>query len=332
MVTPTGIGRRLISETPLAVVDIETTGLYPGGDRVVELAIVRIDPGESPKLILDTLINPRRRVSATEIHGITDQDVADAPVFEEIAGNAVDALTDCVFASYNVYFDTKFLQDELSRAGVSGFPPYMCLMYLRPMLGLGSRCSLDDACRAHGIDRKGSHQAAVDALSAVSLWQLYRESLRERGIKTFGDIAKLKAYKFVDSFSIDPISRSMAASLRHATRLKSRSAFSPTAMRSSARDPREYLLREYWDALTAALADLTLTDDEIRYLDAKREALKLRQDELRWLHARAFSGIISDMSQDHAISAEEADTLQRVADGLRKLGWAPGDAPGVGVE
>ena len=67
--------------------DIETTGLYPGGDRIVELAVVRIEPNEAPRLVLDTLVNPKRRVAATEIHGITDADVADAPPFEEIAGN-----------------------------------------------------------------------------------------------------------------------------------------------------------------------------------------------------------------------------------------------------
>jgi DNA polymerase III epsilon subunit-like protein len=85
---------------------------------VIELAVVRIEPNEKPHLVLDTLINPSRRVAATEIHGITDRDVADAPHFEEIAGNVASAISGSVFASYNVYFDIKFLQEELSRVGI----------------------------------------------------------------------------------------------------------------------------------------------------------------------------------------------------------------------
>lgn len=82
------IATRAIRETPIAIVDTETTGLYPGGDRVIEIAVVRSEPGEDPKLVVDTLINPRRPVSATEIHGITDEDVADAPPFAGISARA----------------------------------------------------------------------------------------------------------------------------------------------------------------------------------------------------------------------------------------------------
>src|SRR5919106_4110993 len=141
-----GILNQSIAETPIAIVDTETTGLYPGGDRVIEIAVVRADPGQEPKVWLDTLINPRRPVAATEIHGISDEDVADAPTFEDVAPAVVDALCGSVFASYNVYFDARFIREELRRVGMRAFPPHLCLMYLRPMLGLGRKCSLRDAC------------------------------------------------------------------------------------------------------------------------------------------------------------------------------------------
>ncbi len=82
-----GIQDRPVARTPIAVFDFETTGLNPGYDRVIEVSVIRIDPGRSPRLVLDTLVNPRRRVAATEIHSITDADVADAPEFGEIAGD-----------------------------------------------------------------------------------------------------------------------------------------------------------------------------------------------------------------------------------------------------
>src|SRR5262245_14174544 len=60
-----------IADTPVAVLDFETTGLRPGPDRVVEVAVVRIDPGQPPRVVLDTLVNPGRPMACTEIHGIS---------------------------------------------------------------------------------------------------------------------------------------------------------------------------------------------------------------------------------------------------------------------
>src|SRR5436190_15542618 len=122
------VADRSIAEIPLAVVDTETTGLYPGGDRIIEIAIVRAERLEPPRVIVNTLVNPQRPVTATEIHGITDADVSDAPVFADIAPVVVQALQNAVFASYNVYFDAKFVREELRRVGVTRFPPQLCLM------------------------------------------------------------------------------------------------------------------------------------------------------------------------------------------------------------
>ena len=117
-----GISTRPIDETPIAVIDFETTGLTPGADRVVEVSVIRVDPGREPRLVFDTLVNPHRCVAATEIHGITDADVADAPSFQNIAGELLDSLNGCVVAAYNVYFDIKFLNFEMRNAGVFSHP------------------------------------------------------------------------------------------------------------------------------------------------------------------------------------------------------------------
>ena len=130
-----GIVERQIAEAPVAIIDFETTGLTPGADRIVEVAVARVDAQGEVRLVLDTLVNPMRRVSATEIHGLTDADVADAPRFADIAGELVGALSDCVVAAYNVYFDINFLNAELFSVGVNHEPPHFCLMYLRRMLG-----------------------------------------------------------------------------------------------------------------------------------------------------------------------------------------------------
>lgn len=319
-----GITERRIRDTPFAVVDLETTGLYPGGDRVVEVAVVRVEPGSQPVLILDTLVNPRRPVSATEIHGITDADVADAPTFDQLAGNVVEGLATAVLASYNVYFDAKFLQTELAMVGVRKFPPHLCLMYMRPVLELGPRCSLDDACRAHGIEHRHVHQAAVDAIASARLWQYYTIVLEQQGVTTFEELASRRSYKFFTSFSNEPLDRMAGRQLPTSARLKPRSGQRRPATALPLVERHE-LVGEYWDALTAALSDLAVTLDEVRYLRGKQAALMLTENELRWLHARAFAGILADMCQDKAVTVDEVWALSNVQNALRTLGWAPGD-------
>lgn len=199
-----GIRTRRIAETPIAVIDFETTGLSPGGDRVIELSVVRLQRGRRPELVMDTLINPQRRVAATHVHGITDNDVRHAPRFEDVAGELLDKLDGCVVAAYNVYFDIRFLEFEMQRAGVHHAPPHFCIMYLRRMLGLGATCKLHEACTAHGINFPETHVAADDAFAAACLLeQFIQEGLRQ-GIATFDDLARGSKHKFLQSFSRDP--------------------------------------------------------------------------------------------------------------------------------
>jgi len=326
-----GLAGRSMAEIPVAVVDLETTGLYPGGDRIVEIAVVRVGPNEEPKLLFDTLVNPRRRMSATEIHGITDADVADAPTFEEVAGNLLAALSGSVFASYNVYFDSKFVQAEFAQVGMIARFPHLCLMYLRPVLGLGSKCSLIDACQCHDVQHTSTHRAGADALAAARLWKIYIATIQRLGIRTFEDLARRKAYKFTNSFTQDLLDASLWAGLQPTANLKSRASKAEPELAAPRPIDRQALLGEYWDALTVALADLDVTHEEIQYLQVKRASLKLTADELRWLHARAFAGILADVCQDRAVTCGEADVLYRVGAALRQIGWAPGDVPGESV-
>jgi DNA polymerase III epsilon subunit-like protein len=196
---PPGLLGRRIAETPIAVVDFETTGLSPGQDRVVEVSVVRIDPDQPPKHVLDSLVKPNRRVTGTEIHGLTDADVADAPTFAELASDFLMATSGCVVAAYNMTFDIGFLQYELSQVGVRGELPHLCLMYMQPLLGLGDRCALSIACQRFGIPFAGKHHAAEDSWAAAQLFQRYIARMHEEGIDTFGQLRERKAYKFLDS-------------------------------------------------------------------------------------------------------------------------------------
>lgn len=315
----TGISARRISETPVAIIDFETTGLTPGYDRVVEVSVVRVNPGEKPQLVFDTLVNPSRPMAASEIHGINDNDVAKAPRFQDIAGELLAATQDCVIAAYNVYFDIKFLNFELSNTGVKHAVPHFCLMYLRPMLGLGSRCKLDEACRAHGIDYCNSHVAASDAMAAGRLFGNYLDEIRRRGVSTFAELAQLRNYKFSESFTCLPFSEPSVYGLRRSDALVSRAGFTPPI------DPVRQAIAGYWDALKTVLADLTITDEELEYVQAERERGGLKEEQIRVLHARAFASVMSQFASDQWLDDREVKKLQRLRNCLARLGWAPGE-------
>lgn len=212
-----GINRHLIAQTPVAIIDFETTGLTVGLDRVVEVSIVRVDPDQKPRLLLDTLVNPNRPMGATEIHGITDADVQQAPKFSDIAGEVLAVTAGCVVAAYNVYFDIQFLAFELGLSGVNQLPPHFCLMYLRPMLGLGGRCKLGEACKNAGIERNATHVASADAMSSGELFVKYLAKIDLMGINTYGELAKLGDRRFSESFGYSPLPN---ASLLGLTRCK----------------------------------------------------------------------------------------------------------------
>ena len=316
-----GITTRLIAECPIAIVDLETTGLTPGADRVVEVSVVRLDPGQSPRLALDTLVNPMRPVAATEIHGITEDDVLDAPRFNEIVGELVDVLSGCVLAAYNVYFDVRFLEYELMNVGLKMIPPHLCLMYMRPMFGLGSRCRLDEACRAYGIEYQTQHVAAHDAQASSRLMEHYIQVMKERGISTFYDLAQLKQYRFVESFRNDPLPGALAFNLCGCERLRSRVSRIPEV----AIDKDRQALGEYWDALTTVLDDLQITDDELEYMLNERSRLGLSKEQIRVLHARAFANAIAQFADDQWLDDDEMGKLRRLRRCLSQLGWAPGE-------
>ena len=112
--------KHLKFDRPIAFIDVETTGLSPYSDRIVELSILKIHP-DGAEEYKSHRINPGIPIpaEATEIHGITDDDVAGEPRFRQYAAGIRDFLDDCDIAGFNVIrFDLPFLEAEFRRAGV----------------------------------------------------------------------------------------------------------------------------------------------------------------------------------------------------------------------
>jgi len=107
-------------ERPLAFIDVETTGLSPYSDRIVELSVLKIHP-DGKKQYNSHRVNPGIPIpaEATAVHGITDADVAGEPKFRQYAKSVRDFLEDCDISGFNVIkFDLPFLETEFARANV----------------------------------------------------------------------------------------------------------------------------------------------------------------------------------------------------------------------
>src|SRR5678816_2220969 len=105
---------------PLAVIDLETTGTNLGSDRIIEIAIVKLLP-DGNQVVKRKIINPQIPIpkAGTELHGITDEMVKDAPVFKQVAHELKQVLDGCDLAGYNSNrFDIPMLMEEFLRAGM----------------------------------------------------------------------------------------------------------------------------------------------------------------------------------------------------------------------
>lgn len=110
---------KLKLEKPLAVFDLEATGLNINADRIVEIAIVRLDP-DGKKTTYCRKINPEMPIPAesTAIHGISDEDVKDAPTLAQALQEIETFIENCDLAGFNSNkFDLPLLAEELLRVG-----------------------------------------------------------------------------------------------------------------------------------------------------------------------------------------------------------------------
>lgn len=108
---------KLKLERPLAIFDLEATGLNISQDRIVEIAIIKINP-DGTEETFSARINPQMPIPAevTLIHGISDEDIKDAPTFADIAKRVTDFIGDADLGGYNSNkFDIPMLAEELLR-------------------------------------------------------------------------------------------------------------------------------------------------------------------------------------------------------------------------
>lgn len=149
---------------PVVYVDIETTGGSYRTSRVLEVAAIRYENGETREF--SSLVNPLTYIPAsiTKLTGITQSDITDAPTFDQIADELLSVCEDAVFVAHNVRFDYSFLKAEFARAGIEFSPKLLCTVRLSRALYIQHKGhSLAKLIERHEIPVLNRHRALADA-------------------------------------------------------------------------------------------------------------------------------------------------------------------------
>ncbi len=157
-----------------AIIDIETTGGSARLEKITEIAVYLHD-GEKITGEFVSLVNPERNIPyfITNLTGITNEMVEDAPCFYEIARTIVELTQGRTFVAHNARFDYSFIRQEFKSLGFNFKRNLLDTVSLTRKLFPGHRSySLGNICRDLKIEINGRHRAAGDALATVRLFEL----------------------------------------------------------------------------------------------------------------------------------------------------------------
>jgi len=151
---------------PIAFIDLETTGINISTDRILEIAIVKVLPDNS-KLVKRKLINPLMPIppASTEIHGISDEMVKDAPSFKQAANEIKQFIEHCDLGGYNSNrFDIPMLIEEFLRSGLEFSLDGRKLLDVQKVFHMMEQRTLSAAYKFYcNKSLENAHSAEVDA-------------------------------------------------------------------------------------------------------------------------------------------------------------------------
>ncbi|MDP2061734.1 MAG: exonuclease domain-containing protein [Phaeovulum sp.] len=194
---PASLMAARLDDLTYVVFDTETTGLLPAqGDEIVQIAGVRIVNGRRlEKEVFDALVNPGRPIpsASTEVHGITDAMVADAPDIADVGRRFHAFAKGAVLVAHNAPFDVEFLRRKQARIGaVFDHPTLDTVLLSAVVFGQGESHSLDALTHRLGITipEEARHTAIGDTVATAEAFLKLLPSLKARGLETFGDVLR----------------------------------------------------------------------------------------------------------------------------------------------
>lgn len=157
---------------PIAVIDLETTGINIGSDRIIEIAIIKISP-DGTRQVKRKLLNPQMPIpkASSDVHGITDEMVKDAPTFKQAANEIKQFIDNCDLAGYNSNrFDVPMLVEEFLRIGMEISIDGKRLVDVQRIFHMMEQRTLSAAYKFYCQKTlEGAHSAEVDA---TATWEV----------------------------------------------------------------------------------------------------------------------------------------------------------------
>ncbi|HPI37227.1 MAG TPA: exonuclease domain-containing protein [Ignavibacteriaceae bacterium] len=181
-----------VEDTIFTVVDVETTGLNPSYNNIIEIALVKVLNNEIID-VYSTLVNPARDIPyfITQFTGISNDDVYNAPFFEDIVDEITSFVEGTVFTAHNLSFDLSFVRKEFRLCGIDNFKPYqLCTLKMARRLypELKSK-ALGKVANHLRIINPEAHRAESDAkVTARILIRMINELKSNNGIKTLEEL------------------------------------------------------------------------------------------------------------------------------------------------
>jgi DNA polymerase-3 subunit alpha (Gram-positive type) len=188
---------RDLAETDFVVFDLETTGAKTPPCRVTEIGAFRLKGG---KIIeeYNTLVNPEVPIPMfiSQLTGITNSMVKDAPFFREIMTDFLDFIGDSVLVAHNAHFDMRFLNHEIGRihADYRVANPFLCTVRLsRRLVKNIQNHRLNTLADYYCVSLENHHRASDDAKATAHIFVNLLEELENRGVT---DLATAQKFKF----------------------------------------------------------------------------------------------------------------------------------------
>ncbi|GAA1867018.1 hypothetical protein GCM10009715_12800 [Paeniglutamicibacter psychrophenolicus] len=295
-----------------AVIDTETTGLFPGNhDRIAEIAVITLDRSGTVLDRWETLVNPERDLGKQSIHGIRAKDILEAPRFVDIAQELDWRLSGTIVVAHNLGFDVRFLGAEFQRAGLAlpdfYLPRGLCTMQMAHEYLPGAGRSLQDCCDSFSIELRHAHSAGDDAEATAVLLSRYMELdpdlddwdyLLEQAAATSWHAATPPAL-------FAPVHRSTEGTRE--THFVDRIVVRLPEITG----PAEH--QEYLALLDRALLDRYLSAHEQSALVAMADEIELSRTTVIELHGQYFASVADTAWADGVLTHDELDDLATIA-------------------
>ncbi|MFZ5591032.1 MAG: helicase C-terminal domain-containing protein [Bacillota bacterium] len=170
--------------------DVETTGLNPQSDSLIEIALLRVEKGQIVATY-QSLVNPRCRLSLKikRLTGITDEMLQSAPFIEQILPEIRDFIGSQPLVGHSVLFDKNFLEAALGYP--LGNPIYDTCELARYLLPEATSYRLTDLCLMLGVPVSGAHRAVADARAAVLLFEQLTKRAGQMPFAVLKELARL---------------------------------------------------------------------------------------------------------------------------------------------